>query len=342
LKEFVKKEALRIKKDVLKKILPAIVGFSVIIFLIFQSNAFELFTIILTVDLRFFLISILFYIVINLVQSLRIKVVLHSQGYENISALKIFWIHMAGNLMGDATPGRTGYLSIAYFLKEDVNIRLSHGLHSIPYVHSLDFAIKAITTSLAIVYLIFTLSIGIEIVRALLIVVGFGIVIAFLLFLVLFGVCPQPIQSLLSRWTLGKQLLNTLQIFREGTVKTRSVFSFIIGLSLCSWFLWGLCFYALGFSVGIHLPFLTFMFVYPFASLVSVVPLSIGGIGLVEAGLTGMIILYGVSFEKSLAFALLTRLVKIIVNVITGAKTLFLRKNRKNHKLNTLNQSDAV
>jgi len=48
------------------------------------------------------------------------------------------------------------------------------------------------------------------------------------------------------------------------------------------------------------------------------------------------------AFEKALAFALLTRLVKIIVNVITGTKTLFLRKNRKNHKLNTLNQSDAV
>jgi len=342
MKEFAKKEAFGIEKDVLKKILPVVIGLSVIIFLILQSNVLELFTILLNIDLRFFLIAMLFYIMINFIQSLRIKVVLHSQGYENISALRIFWIHMAGNLLGDVTPGRTGYLSIAYFLKEDENIRLSHGLHSIPYVHSLDFAIKAITTSLAIVYLIFTLSIGIEIVRALLIVVGFGLFIAFLLFLVLFGVCPQPIQSLLLRFNLGKQLLNTLQVFREGTVKTRSVFSLIIGISLCSWFLWGLCFYALGFSVGLYLPFLTYMFIYPLASLVSVVPLSIGGIGLVEAGLTGMIILYGISLDKALPFALLTRLVKIIINVTAGTKTLFLRKNRKNLKLNTLSQSDAV
>ena len=127
-------QALGIEKDVLKKILPAIVGFSVIIFLIFQSNAVELFTIILTVDLKFFISAILVYITINLVQAFRIKVVLHSQGYDNIPILKIFWIHMAGNLMSDATPGRTGYLSIAYFLKEDVNIRVSHGLHSIPFL----------------------------------------------------------------------------------------------------------------------------------------------------------------------------------------------------------------
>jgi uncharacterized protein (TIRG00374 family) len=232
---------------------------------------------------------------------------------------------MAENLMGDATPGRTGYLSIAYFLKEDVHIKLSHGLHSIPYVHSLDFAIKAITTSLAIAYLSFTLSIGIETVQALLIVVAFGLFIAFLLFLVLFGMCPQPIESLLARWGLGKRILTALEEFREGTVNTRNAFLRIIGLSLCSWFLWGLCFYALGLSLGLYLPFLTFMFIYPVASLVSVVPLTIGGLGLVEAGLTGMILLYGISFEMALAFALLTRVVKQTINILAGAKTLFLR-----------------
>ncbi|MCK5588424.1 MAG: flippase-like domain-containing protein [Candidatus Lokiarchaeota archaeon] len=96
----------------MKKVMTAIVGFSVIIFLIFQTNVIELFTIILTIDLRFLIVAMLFYIMINLVQAARIKVVLLSQGYKNISTLKIFWIHMAGNLMGDATPGRTGYLSI--------------------------------------------------------------------------------------------------------------------------------------------------------------------------------------------------------------------------------------
>jgi uncharacterized membrane protein YbhN (UPF0104 family) len=84
------------------------------------------------------------------------------------------------------------------------------------------------------------------------------------------------------------------------------------------------------------------MFVYPVTSLISVVPLSIGGIGLVEAGLTGMILLYGVSFTKALAFALLTRLVKIIINVPVGSKTLFLRKNKNKIEPNTLSQSDAV
>jgi uncharacterized membrane protein YbhN (UPF0104 family) len=83
------------------------------------------------------------------------------------------------------------------------------------------------------------------------------------------------------------------------------------------------------------------MFVYPLASLISVVPLSIGGIGLVEAGLTGMILLYGVSFEKALAFALLTRLVKIIINVTAGSKTLILRKNKNKTESNALSQSDA-
>jgi uncharacterized protein (TIRG00374 family) len=282
---------------------------------------------ILTIDIRFFFTAILIYITINFVQSLRIKVVLHSQGYENLSALKIFWIHMAGNLMGDATPGRTGYLSIAYFLKEDLDVDVSHGLHSIPYVHSLDFAIKAVTTSLAIVYLIFTISIGTEIIRTLLIVAGFGLFIAFLLFLVLFGVCPQPIRSLLVRLSLGRRLLDTLQVFREGTVKTRNIFSLIIGISLCSWFLWGLCFLAIGFSLGIYLPFLTYMFIYPVVSLISVVPITIGGLGFVEAGLTGLLLLYGFSFEMALAFALLTRLIKLTINILAGAKALFLRKN---------------
>lgn len=306
--------------------MPLVIGFAVIIFIIFQSNVFELFSVIKRTDLRFFSCAVMSYIIINLVQAYRLKVILQGQGYGSISILKVFWIHMAGILISDATPGKSGYLSIAYFLKEDKNIRLSHGLHSVTYIYSVDFFIKALATSLAIVYLSLTLSIGIETVRAMLIVVAFGLFIAVLLFLVLYGVRPQQIESFLGRWTFGKRLLNMLQIFRESTLNTRSVLFLIIVLSLCSWFLWGICFYALGLSLGLPLPFLTFLFMQPLASLLTLVPITIGGLGFMEAGLTGIIILYGVSFERALAFALLTRVIEIIVNLSAGAKILFLRR----------------
>lgn len=282
----------------------------------------------LTIDLRFFCLAVILYLLINLTQAYRIKLIIQSQGYGDISIIKVFWAHMVGTLFAEATPGRTGYLSIAYFLKEDTDVRLSHGLHSIPYIYSLDFIIKAIATSLAIVYLSLTLAIPIESVRALMIVVAFGILIAVFFILMLFGVYPRPIESFLGRWVFGKRILETLQLFRQSTLKTRRILFLVIGLSLLSWLLWGLNFYVIGFSLGLHLPFLTFLFMQPVASLLSVVPITIGGLGFIEAGLTGIIVLYGISFERALAFALLSRVVELTVYLPTGAKTLLVRRKR--------------
>jgi glycosyltransferase 2 family protein len=129
--------------------------------------------------------------------------------------------------------------------------------------------------------------------------------------------------------------------FHEGSTGalTRSALPVIGATTVLIWLLEGARLYfvihALGIP-GVNLGISASVFVALVAALLTAMPLTPAGIGFVEAGIAGALLIYGVSPDSALAVALADRAISILsVIVIGGILYLFSGKVRRAHGVGT-------
>jgi uncharacterized protein (TIRG00374 family) len=91
------------------------------------------------------------------------------------------------------------------------------------------------------------------------------------------------------------------------------IIPFLIGF--CVWIIFGLQVYIIAFSFSINIQIIHFIFIYYIASIIGLLPLSIGGLGLREGSLVVLLILFGVPPATTFVISLSSH---IIGNIIPG------------------------
>jgi uncharacterized protein (TIRG00374 family) len=267
----------------------------------------------------YLLLAFLSYSVINILFTIRIIRVLQRQRIK-ATFWKTILAQYAGMLSSDVTPGRSGYMLTSIYLK-DQGIETSSSLSCIFGIQSIEFLVKVIGGALALLYLLnqtvltkelfWIASIGIG-----LMLLG-GFALAAIIWFPRTAGLIRKIAGLkfLSRFTAG--IMGKLEEFAENSMKTRSAIPEITLITLFSWIVKGFEWYFLGLAVGItKIGWLGFFLIHPLVTAFGFVPFTPSGIGFQEGAIVGVFLLLGIDIRLALVFAILSRALLIIEDLI--------------------------
>jgi uncharacterized membrane protein YbhN (UPF0104 family) len=132
----------------------------------------------------------------------------------------------------------------------------------------------------------------------------------------------------LERFLPGR-LAHVYQRFSAALVLSFARFPRLISLSALAWLCEGLSFWLVGVSLGLLLPLPMVIFLSLLQAFATAIPLTAGGVGVVEIILTAALTLRGVARSEAVALVLLYRTISFLSVAVGGAVVYFLSKKTK-------------
>lgn len=269
----------------------------------------------------FILAAFLAYFGINLGMSTRIRVILAEMGHR-ISAGSALMANFAGMLVSDFTPARSGYFATAFVLTANEKIPLNRSIVSILGPQLFDFMVKVGAGGIAIIYIFHKLNLGEGSLAGML--AGVVALAGMLVFgvLLLFSKRFLVALKLLERLPFGEKIYGELARMQHNATAVKKVIWAILILLAVTWTLKGVEWYFLGMGLGMEPridfhPLIFYMFLQPLITMLQFIPTpTLAGMGLSEAGAAAILALFGVPMHVAVAFAILTRSLMIIVDLL--------------------------
>ena len=182
-------------------------------------------------DIGFILLAGLCYFLNNLLMAYRIKKILFAMG-ENIRLRVTFFSHMAGMLLSDFTPARSGYLYVAIALN-DRDVPMEKGIATITSTYLYDLTFKMIVAILGAYFLysyIFADRLSLAIITTFLLIIA---VIAGYVIIMHPG---ERLRTFLQK----REFLKKVLVFGEQSRSIQKFAPFILSITLIGWILRGL------------------------------------------------------------------------------------------------------
>jgi len=267
----------------------------------------------------YLLLAFVAYFFINVLFTIRIIRVLKRQGIKATFGRTIL-AHYGGMLTSDFTPGRSGYMLTPVYLRNQ-GIETSAGFSCVLGIQSIEFLVKVVGGALALVFLLNQTKITGELLWIGALGIGLmllgGFALAAIIWSPKIAVLIEKIAGsrFLVRFTGG--IMGKLEEFGRNAMRIQSAVPEIALFSVCSWILKGFEWYFLGLSLGItNIGWLGFFLIHPLATAMGFVPLTPSGIGFQEGAIVGIFLLLGVDIRLALGFAILSRVLLMIEDLI--------------------------
>jgi len=261
-----------------------------------------------SINILFISLAGLSYLLNNILMSYRLSRILSHLDVRT-TCIQAFSSHMGGMLLSDFTPGRSGYLSVAVFLKRR-GISYEKGLASITGTFIYEFLFK-LGLALFSVLFMYTTIFGNSILVCC--VATAGIILSLIILYLLAVYPPDFMLNLGTRFNLITRLLDTGKECQNLHVKV----PFVLFISGICWILRGFEWYCIAMAIGISsIGFFDALFLNPLLTLLSFVPISPSGIGFQESGIVGIFSVLGIGLSLSLWFAILVRFIETGIDLI--------------------------
>lgn len=286
-----------------KKIIPFIIPLILILCAIYYRNHFiseitNLYSTLLNAVVEYVLIAIILYMVSVFLFAIRWKYVLNSLGYT-IQSKQLVPVIFAGVTINNLTPAnRAGGEPLRmYWIKKQFNVDYKDALISIVY----ERIVEAIPLILMTMYVFYTI---LPIIRGLRINSLLAIICLFIILIVIFILKNKMTQH-----------LNTIKNYYYNLQK--SFYSTLL-LSSCVWIMELLRFKFIMLSLGIYLPFKIIMSISLIYLVLGSIPLTTGGLGVVEGGLISILTFFGVPLITATAIVVIERFISYILASLIG------------------------
>jgi uncharacterized protein (TIRG00374 family) len=296
-----------------------IIGISIIAFILNKLNLNEVSLVLKRTNMIYFVMACLSYLLLNLVLASRLSYLLKKMGHE-IKFKSVFLSHMGGMIIGDITPGRSGYFLTPSILKKKAGIPITEGMACIFAPQAIEFMLKVAGAIAAIIYLNFSLNIEQNFIfysgigSAFLLIVG-------ILMLMISWHNEKATSKFLGKIPFFKKFAENLSSFKDRSILIKDSLNFILIIYMIGWISAALQWYFLGKAIGINISFFAFFLLHPLITILMFVPLSPAGLGLMEGGIILVFSFFGISPSMGLAFSVLVRVSILIVDII-GLKTV--------------------
>ncbi len=279
---------------------------------------------------EYFALAFLAYFGINLLFTVRLMRILKRDGLK-LSFHKTLFAHYAGMLTSDVTPGRSGYFLTPVYLRNQ-KVPTSRSLSGILGIQTVEFLAKVAGGIGAVIFLVETvppnswehfgsfagLNLG-------LLMAGFGIALMLTGALVLASFTwSQRAMSFFTRIAGSRflrrftgSLVGKLEEYKDSAQRIRRSIPEIILITLGCWILKGFEWYFLGLALGItQISWVGYFFIHPLVTALAFVPITPAGVGVQEFGVVGIFTLIGVASGPAVGFALISRGLLILQDLI--------------------------
>jgi glycosyltransferase 2 family protein len=316
----------------IKKILP-IIGIVILAYIVYKANPAKVAEEISKANLSFFLIAVGLTALSLIMQTIKWSVIAVYQGI-NIKFTEAFKINLIGFFYGFVTPAKIGNIVRADYLKKYTGGDLSPGIAN--------FVLDKIFDLLSLIGLVVFFSFSFKsiipinyfYVSALLFAVFIAGIFIFkdrersrkILRVFYIHLVPNRLKE---RWK--KRFYSFYNNF-----PSKRYFVLFLLVNGVNWIVIYLSMYFMGLSLGINLPFMTFLAICPIATLIGYLPITINGLGTREAVLVSLMGLFGVDSVKVVSMSLLNI---IIGGIIPSIIAIFLIP-KMNIKLNEESKRD--
>jgi len=329
-----KRDSRRITRILLQIILMA----AIFAALLWYVGIGSLYDSLLNIKLEYLFLAFLAYFGINLLFTLRLKLVLRKDGIKT-SFGKTLFAQYAGMLTSDVTPGRSGYVLTPLYLR-DQNVPTSKSLSGILGIQTIEFLVKVVGGVGAIIFLIevvpsvnwlqFGTFAGVNL-GLLIAAIGVTLMLTGAIILAAFTWSERAISlfNRIANWRFLKRftggLMGKLEEYKESSQKNRKAIPEIIALTMACWILKGFEWYFLALSLGITLglspalTWLAFFLIHPLVTALGFVPITPAGAGVQEFGIVGIfgLLIVDPAMAGAIgAFAILARGLLVIEDLV--------------------------
>jgi uncharacterized protein (TIRG00374 family) len=314
------------------RIIQAAIAIIIILLLLGSIDYIQASKVLLHLDWFFLILAGVCYFLNNVIMSARLKRILSYLG-NKIRFRIAFLSHMSGMLLSDFTPGRSGYLYVAFALNKK-GVPLPKGVAAITSTYIYDLLFK-ISLAIVAVYYFYASITGLPVGYILyLIVILLLLIIAGYLLIMYPG---QVLQNFCQKNTYLKYLLD----LGEQSRSIQKISPYIISVSCIGWILRGLEWFFVAKAIGgMAISLVEALLLNPLLTILSLIPITPAGLGIQEAGIVGILVLLGVSVATATAFAFLTRFLEIIIDLI-GLKSFFSLDAKRENLLDHYNSIDG-
>lgn len=319
----------------IKKYFP-FVGIILFVYLLIRLDIIEILKQIVYVNKLYLIIAVFLVLFYLLFQTLKWHVLAKKQKIPILfhESLKI---NLMSNFYGLVTPGKLGAIIRAEYLKKYSNA--GKGLSN--------FIIDKVISLISLLFMILLL--GFIVLREKLdlfngLTLVYGISVFFLLIaMFLFFYNKKRSKSLLRivyRKLIPKKMKEkakeTFDSFYEDLPKKWVLVEVFI-LNLVFWTIGYTVAYFVALSLGINIKFIYFIAIYPIATLVAQIPITISGLGTREATLIGLFALFDIGAVKVFSMSLIALFIMAIFPSLIAIP--WILKERKKNEIHKINQS---
>ncbi|MHC1593950.1 MAG: lysylphosphatidylglycerol synthase transmembrane domain-containing protein [Methanotrichaceae archaeon] len=288
-----------------------IIGLLIIAALLYKFNLDEVILTIRSARPMYLVLGVLVYSITFLILSLRWKMIL-TWMENDLPLTQAYQAFVGGVLLSDLTPARIGDLSRPLMVRDRINI--NRGITSV------------VIDRYADILTIFLLGFS----GLLLLSRFFGAYLIFAFFAFLIILLPASLIWLkrpfmirqIDRlgWTKLTELARAFDEAIETIEDVPGLMMKSVLLTLIAWATHALRVVLIAKSVGYDVPLHVLFFLQPLVSALSLIPITISGLGLVEGGLTALLAGLGVPLAAGISIAILDRAITVAFHILVGGR----------------------
>lgn len=311
-----------------KKYLP-IVGIALFVYIVLKLNISEIAKEIAKANVYFIFLAIVLVIVMFFIQTLKWWYIARKQKIE-VSYKQAWKINLMSGFYGMITPSRIGSIIRADYLKKytpNIGKGISNfvldkvldicSLFLLAFVFSFIFRDK-----LASSFFVYSLTI-----------------LLIILFLTWVFLNKNRARVILGFFynrlvpnSMKERAKSTFNSFYEDIPKKRNLAVASI-FNIINWVITYLITYCVGIAVGINLPFIYFLAILPITTVISMIPISVGGFGTREAAMITLFGLFGIEGTKVFSMSIIGVIITLVIPALIALVYILLnRRGDKNDK----------
>ncbi|NPA63091.1 MAG: flippase-like domain-containing protein [Methanococci archaeon] len=301
-----------LKKQILNKrtVASFALSFIIILYLISKIDLDKVLFILKNVNIAYYLLAIAMFYLSIVIKSYRWKIFLKNAEID-LNLKDAFLIYYLSMFVNSLVPAKLGDVYRGYLLKKKTEKSISLGFGTV-FIERIFDLVAMISILFISAYLSFEANIPSEIICS----IKWGVVITFLLLLSIFGFL-----LINSRLNLkNRKIEGILMNFEKGlkAVKLRT-FPIIVILSFFGWLIEGLTIYFIFLALNLKLSVVFGIFSDLASSLLTAIPLTPSGLGIVDYALIYILKLKNLGYSESFAVLILYRLISYFSIVFFGA-----------------------
>ncbi|MCQ6253891.1 flippase-like domain-containing protein [Methanocaldococcus sp.] len=306
-----------LKSQILNKrtILSFIISLGILLYIFSKIDLDKLILILKHTKIFYYFLAIVMFYTAILIRSYRWKIFLKNVNID-LKLKDAFIVYYLSMFVNSLVPAKLGDIYRGYLLKKKTNKSISLGFGTV-FIERVFDLVAMISLLFISAYLSFKSDIPKEIIYS----IKWGIIIILFLIFLIFGFLVVNSKITLKNKKLEAILIN----FEKGLKSVKlNTLHLLITLSFIGWFIEGLTIYFIFLALNLNLEILFGVFSDLASSLLTAIPITPSGLGIVEYALMYILKLKNIDENTAFAVLILYRLISYFSVVLFGAIMFYI------------------